>query len=417
MEELAILGGNPVISESFAPYQSLGDAEIKAVSDVAKSGCLSGFYGSWGDQFLGGPKIIEFEKAWAERFGVRYAVTVNSAASGLCAAMGALSITPGDEVIVPPYTMSASVVAPLMYGGIPVFVDIEPDTFCLDPDLVRKAITPRTKAIMAVNLFGHPARLADLRALGQEFGIKVVEDNAQGPLAAENGKWAGTIGDIGVFSLNYHKHIHTGEGGVCVTNCPDLAFRLQMIRNHGENIVEPAKVSDITNLVGFNYRMSELSAAVGIEQLKSIDTHVGRREKIAHQLTQKLSDFSGLTPPVTRFGCRHVYYTWSMKFDAATVGVSRDKFCAALAAEGVPHGIGYVRPLYLLPLFQQRRAFGDYPFNLTERQYYKGLCPVAERMYEAELLLFEVCAYDLGDSEISSIQSAFKKVYGNRRRL
>lgn len=417
MEELAFLGGEPVIRGEFAPYPSLGESEIRAVTEVVESGCLSGFYGSWGDQFLGGPKVVEFENAWAQRFGVRHAVSVNSAASGLCAAIGALGITPGDEVIVPPYTMSASVVAPLMYGGIPVFVDIEPETFCLDLDLVRKAITNRTKAIMAVNLFGHPAHLAELRSLADEYGLKLIEDNAQGPLAAENGRYAGTIGDIGIFSLNYHKHIHTGEGGICVTDNSDLAFRLQMIRNHAENIVEPAKVDDITNLIGFNYRMTELSAAIGIEQLKNIDTHVGRREEIAHQLGQALSDFPGLTPPITRKGCRHVYYTWSMKFDAAVAGVSREKFSAALTAEGVPHGTGYVRPLYLLPVFQKRRAFGDFPFNLTERQYYKGLCPVAERMHEAEMLLFEVCMYDLRDSDISLIQSAFRKVYSNRRRL
>lgn len=417
MGELALLGGRPVIGDCFSPYQSLGDSEIKAVSAVVESGCLSGFYGSWGDQFLGGPKIVEFEKAWAQRFGVQYAVTVNSAASGLFAAIGAIGIVPGDEVIVTPYTMSASVVAPLLYGGIPVFVDIEPETFCLDLDRVKEAITTRTKAIMAVNLFGHPARLADLRALADEYGLKIIEDNAQGPLAAEYGIYAGTIGDIGVFSLNYHKHIHTGEGGVCVTNDPDLAFRLQMIRNHGENIVGPANVSDITNIIGFNFRMTELSAAVGIEQLKNIDVHVGRREKIAHALTQALSDFPGLTPPVTRAGCRHVYYTWSMKFDAATVGVSRDKFSSALAAEGVPHGVGYVRPLYFLPVFQKRRAFGDFPFNLTSRQYNNGLCPVAERMHDAEVFIFEVCMYDLDDSEISLIQRAFEKVYRHRRFL
>src|SRR5262249_8722448 len=158
-----------------------------------------------------------------------------SATSGLVAAMGAVGIEPGDEVIVPPTTMSATAVAPLAYGGKPGFADIEPETFGPDPAAVRAPITPRTKAIVSANLIGHPARLAELAAIAREHGLYLVEDNAQGPLAAEHGRYAGTVGDIGVFSLNYHKHIHTGEGGVCVTNDDELALRLQLIRNHGEN--------------------------------------------------------------------------------------------------------------------------------------------------------------------------------------
>src|SRR5262249_5209652 len=157
--------------------------------------------------------------------------SINSATSGLMAAMGAAGISPGDEVIMPPFTMSATAMAPLTYGGIPVFVDIEPDTFCLDLDAVRAAIGARTRAVLAVNLFGHPARLHELRALCDEHGLKLIEDNAQAMLAEEHGRYAGTIGHIGVFSLNYHKHIHSGEGGICTTDDERLARRLQQIRN------------------------------------------------------------------------------------------------------------------------------------------------------------------------------------------
>jgi dTDP-4-amino-4,6-dideoxygalactose transaminase len=416
-EELALFGGAPAIGEPFAPYPSLGNSEVEAVTAVVRSGCLSSFYGSWGDQFLGGPRILEFEKAWSQHFRVKHAVTMNSATSCLTAALGAISILPGDEVIVPPYTMSATAIAPLMYGGIPVFVDIDPMQFCLDVELVRASITPRTKAITAVNLFGHPARLTELRKLADEAGIWLIEDNAQGPLAKENGQFTGTIGHIGIFSLNYHKHIHTGEGGICVTNDPELALRLQMIRNHGENIVEHVGLRDITNIVGFNYRMTELSAAIGITQLANIDNHVGRRVELARYLTEGLSDLPGLTPPAVRENCEHVYYGWPMKFDASVVGISRERFSQALLAEGVPHGTGYVRPLYMLPLFQQRRAFGDFPFTHTNRTYPKGLCPVAELLHQHELIVFEVCAYDLTKKSLDSIIAAFQKVYSNRKRL
>ncbi|MNR75305.1 UDP-4-amino-4-deoxy-L-arabinose--oxoglutarate aminotransferase [compost metagenome] len=417
MTKLAILGGDPVLPHPLPAYPSVGRAEQDAVARVVESGILSSFYGTWGDQYMGGPKIRAFEEQWSERFRVKHAVSVNSATSGLFAAMGAIGIQPGDEVIVPPYTMSATVMAPLIYGGIPVFVDIEPETFCLDPEAVRRAITPRTKAILVVNLFGHPAKLHELMAIAQEHGLKLVEDNAQGPLAMEGDQYAGTVGHIGVFSLNYHKHIHTGEGGMCVTNDDELALRLQLIRNHGENAAEVLGLEDLTNLVGFNYRMTELSAAIGIEQLKQVDTHVERRVQLAEALTEGLSDLPGLIPPVVREGCRHVYYVWAARYDESVVGISREQFSQALTAEGFPHFTGYVRPLYRLPLFQKRVAFGAYPFNLTTVQYEAGMCSVTERMWQKEFLGFEPCMYDVQPDQVNRLIEAVRKVYQHREAL
>lgn len=419
MSKLAILGGTPVLNEPLPLYSSVGQEELDAVTEVIKSGQLSGFYGSWGNEFFGGPVVKEFEKAWAERFTASHVVSVNSATSGLCAAMGAISISPGDEVIMPSYTMSATAMAPLMYGGVPVFVDIEPDTFCIDPHLVRQAITPRTKAIVAVNLLGHPAQLDKLLAIAKEFELWLIEDNSQSPLATENGRYCGTIGHIGVFSLNYHKHLHTGEGGMCVTNDDRLAERLQVIRNHGENIVEPAHIDDIVNLVGFNFRMTELSAAVGIQQLKRIDEHVDRSGHVALQLSEGIKDLEGLTPPTVRGDCRHVYYAWAARFDEDTVGIDRQRFSMALAAEGFPNFVGGVRPLYLLPVFQKRIAFGPlgYPFNLSPVQYRKGQCPVHERIYEKELIGYEPCKYATGSQQVELLLEAVHKVYANRASL
>jgi dTDP-4-amino-4,6-dideoxygalactose transaminase len=270
-----------------------------------------------------------------------------------------------------------------------------------------------------VNLFGHPAKLAELREIADKHQLKLIEDNAQGPLATENGHYAGTVGHIGIFSLNYHKHIHTGEGGMCVTDDDELAIRLKLIRNHAENIVEPLELENITNLVGFNFRMTELSAAVGIEQLKAIDDHVSKREYIAQQLSTGIADLPGLIPPKVRTDCRHVYYVWAMRFDAETVGVSRSQFSQALQAEGFPHGVGYVRPLYLLPLFQRRVAIGSqgYPFNLGNPCYDKGICSVTERMHEQELITFETCACDLSNSQIEMLIEAIRKVYHHRHEL
>lgn len=413
MTKLAIIGGNPVLNVPLTPYCSIGQEEIDAVNRVARSGRLSSFIGAWCEDFNGGTEIKGLEQEWSERFGCKHAISVNSNTSGLIAALGAVGISPGDEVIVPPYSMSATVMAPLIYGGIPVFVDIESDTFCLDPVLVRAAITPKTRAILAVDLFGHPAALIELRSLADEHGIYLIEDAAQAPLASESNRLAGTIGHIGVFSLNYHKHIHTGEGGICCTDDDTLALRLRMIRNHGENVVEPLHIEDITNIIGYNFRMTELSAAIGREQLRKIDVLVTEREAIAQRLSTELAGLQGLTIPLVRPECRHVYYVWCARHDAKATGVMRSTVVRALAAEGVPLSEGYLRPLYMLPAFQKRMAIGrdGWPFTLTDRRYEKGLCPVAERVEENELIEFGTCSFQLSKSELDLVIQAFHKVY------
>ncbi len=418
-ERLALLGGSPVIGNPFADYKSMGEAEEDAVRRVVQSGCLSGFFGSPGPEFGGGPEVQAFEAEWSARFGIEHTVSVNSATSGLYAACGAIGLSPGDEVIVPPWTMSASVAAPIFYGGIPVFADIEDETFCIDPAEVEKRITDKTKAIMCVNLFGHPARLHDLRALADRHGIHLIEDNAQSPLGSENGKPTGCIGHIGIYSLNFHKHIHTGEGGMCVTADDDLATRLRLIRNHGENCTDMLDGGPITNMVGMNLRMTEMSAAVGRVQLANADAHVEARERIARRLTDGLQGLEGLTPPATRDGCRHNFYVWMMKVDEAALGVSRSLFSEALAAEGFPHATGYVAPLYRLPMFRQRIALGrdGWPFTLTGRTYDDVHCPVTEDMHENRALLFEPCAYDLSDDDVDRMIAAVRKVHAGRGQL
>lgn len=419
MSHLALLGGAPAVSVPLTPYRSIGEEERVAVDAVMRSGLLSGYVGAWCDAFNGGPVVQEFETRFAKAFGARHAIAVNSNTSGLIAAMGAVGVSPGDEVIVPPTSMSATVMAPLFYGGIPVFVDIEPETFCLDIEKVREAITPKTRAILVVNIFGHPAQLTALRELADEKGIALIEDNAQGPFASENGHYAGTIGHIGVFSLNYHKHIHTGEGGVCTTSDERLAKRLRMIRNHAENVTEELGDGDLTNLIGFNMRLTEMQAAIGIAQLGKAEALVARREKIADTITERLGSLPGITAPKVRDNCRHVYYEWVSRYDGNAVGVSRQVFARALEAEGVPLSTGYVEPLYMLPAFQKRIAIGrdGFPFNLTNRSYHKGLCPVAERLYEREILEIYTCSWEFSDAEIGMVTDAFLKVYENRDEL
>lgn len=419
MSNLAVLGGEPHIKKGFQRYNPIGREEVASVTKVVESGDLSSFLGAWGESFDGGTKVKEFESAWCGRFGVKHAVSVNSATSGLFAAVGAIGTSPGDEIIVPPYTMSATVMAPLVYGGIPVFTDVEDNTFCIDVERVEKAINAKTKAIIAVNLFGHSAELLKLRQIADKKGIYLIEDSSQAPLASENGRLAGTVGHIGVFSLNYHKHIHTGEGGVCVTDSDELALRMRLIRNHGENATEPALIDDLTNLIGYNYRLTEVAAAIGIEQLKKVDALVDRRESAAIKLCAALSDVPGLVVPEIREGCRHVFYAWPAKYYEQVIGVPRDVVIRALGAEGLGPFGSYVKPLYLLPVFQKRIAIGKngFPFNLSDVTYSKGMCPVTERLYEDEMLAFPICAYDLDDEDIEQIAEGIRKVFSNKDEL
>jgi perosamine synthetase len=419
ISELAILGGTPAVEASLKKYRSMGLGEREAVLRVLESDCLSGFYGSPGDKFYGGPEILAFEQEWSERYKIPHTVSVNSATSGLFAAMGAIGLSPGDEVIVPPWTMSATVTAPLAYGGIPVFADIEDQTFCLDPAAVEAEITDRTHAIIAVNLFGHPAKLKELRALADKHGLYLIEDNAQAPLGEEQDRACGTIGHIGIFSLNYHKHLHTGEGGMCVTSDSDLAQRLQMIRNHGENAVDWLELGDIVNMVGANYRMTELSAAIGRVQLSNIDTHVAKREAIAERLSAGVAGISGLIPPKVRDDCRHNYYCWTPRIEKEKLGIDRGTFVTALQAEGFPLEVGYVEPIYELPLFQRRIAIGreGFPFTLSDRRYTSGMCPVVERLYANEAWVFQPCGYDLTGGDVDSLVNAVQKVCENIPKL
>ncbi len=413
---LAIDGGRPVRSQPFPTCNTIGAEERRAVLEVLDSGVLSQFVGVWGPDFFGGPRVQALEAAWADYFGIRHAVSMNSATSCLYAAVGAAGVGPGDEVIVSPYTMSASAAAAIVYGAVPVFADIDPDTFCLDPASVAERITDRTRAIIGVDLFGHPAPWASLRALAAGRDIVLIEDAAQAPGATVNGRYAGTLGDIGVFSLNYHKTIHSGEGGIAVTDDPVLAERLQMIRNHGEAVVKARGTDNIVNLVGFNYRMTEIEAAIALEQLRKLESLVAPRTVAADYLTKRLTNLPGITPPVVRPRVRHGYYVYAFKYDETVTGADRGWLATALKAEGIPVTTGYVEPLYRQPMYQRGIAIGPggFPFRQAGgalRSYPDGLCPVTERMHERELLYLSFLHAGLSEADLDDVATAFEKVF------
>ncbi len=332
----------------------LGPEERAAVLEVLDSGVLSGFLGEKGDSFMGGPRVRACEAAFARRMGSKHALTFNSGTTALQAAVATVA-GPGDEVIVPALTMSATAAAVLLNGAEPVFADVEDQTFGLDPASVAERITRNTQAIVAVHLFGHPCRLDALAT----FGLPIIEDAAQSIGATYHGKPVGTIGHAGMLSLNRHKIIQCGEGGVLLTDDDNAAGRAALIRNHGEAVD--------THIVGSNHRMNEIEAAIATEQLKKLDGPNGllaQRRLAATKLAIGL-----LSAPEVAAGCEHVFWQFPMLVEDRA-GVAK-----RLRDAGVPCNEGYTMPLHLQRIYKHR--FG------------KGFCPVAERLWESELLLLD----------------------------
>jgi dTDP-4-amino-4,6-dideoxygalactose transaminase len=219
--------------------------------------------------------------------------------------------------------------------------------------------------------------------------------------------------------MNVHKHIQAGEGGVCVTSDPDLAQRLQLIRNHGENVTEWLNVENLSNIIGFNFRQTEIGAAISRVQLSKLEQQTQRCENIAKQLSEGVAGLKGITAPKVRDGCRHNYFMWSMKFNADEVGCSRDSFFQALRAEGVPVAQGYVPPIYRLPMFRKKIAIGSkgYPFNLSEVSYDDGICPVTERLHEEEIIQYQPVSWDPNTTQKSQMIDAIHKVHAQASTL
>lgn len=373
--KLAIDGGEAALKGPLRVFNTIGPEEISMVTSTMRAGPLSGYLGG---QLHGGLRCEALEYEFAGQVNAKYAIAMNSATSGLLAACAAVGVTKGSEVRTTPFTMSATAAAPVMLGANLVFNDIEPTHYNMDG-----FVSPKTKAVVVANIFGHPAHLTSWadRVKGAK-NCYLIEDNAQSPFAIENGRYAGTIGDIGVFSLNVHKHLQCGEGGICVTNNQALADRLRLFRNHAE-------LADIP-LAGLNLRMTETTAAIALAQLSKRHEIIKGRIALAEELTDMARGIPFVRPPTKRESCTHVYYLWALEVDR-----DRDWFIRALRSEGVPIKAGYVDPLYNLPAFERFKGPGSYP--VTEA-------------VNNRIALFEVCAWDPSNKQMKHLREAFKKV-------
>lgn len=424
MSKLAINGGPKIRNSEIPMQQDFGIEEQELILEVLESKELSGFLASPGEKFFGGGKVRQLEDLIENYYDIKHALAIQSASAGLHAAVAALDVNPGDEIIVTPYSMCVSATAAIMHNAIPIFVDIDEETCNLSPDEIRKAITPETKAIIVVHLFGYPADMDEIMAIAKEHNLKVIEDAAQAPGCKYKGKYVGTIGDMGIFSFNQNKTISTGEGGVVITNDDELAKRIELIRNHGEVVVDHYPVTSISGIVGYNYRMTELEAAVGIAQFKKLDRLNQHRIELADYLTLKLKKFIPMLKiPKYSNDSDHVYFVYPIKFNSKKAGISRNKFVEAVVAEGFPMGAGYVRPIYHEPMYQQLLAYGDsgFPFKgphmKKEISYPNGLNPVCERMHFEDLIITPICHYPLTKLDIDGFVDAIVKVLDNKDEL
>ena len=416
MAKLALKGGSKTRESSFPKHPMIGEEEKNQILEVLNSGNISTFVASPGEHFLGGKKIREFEEKFATKMGTKFAVAFNSASSALHAAVVSVGVSPGEEVIVPPTTFTSTATSALMHNAIPVFSDVKRDTFCLDPTKLDAVSSPLSRAIIPVHLFGHSCDMDEILNFAKKNNLKVIEDCAQAPGAQYKGRNLGTMGDCGIFSFQESKNMMTGEGGMLITNDENVANIARMVRNHGEVIIPALKQRTYkSEFLGWGYRMTELEAAIGIAQLSKLDYFNNERIKLGSYLHNEINKIDGLKHTQYEF-VKHVYWVFGISYDENKIGIPRNLFCEALKAEGIPCSAGYVEPLYLNPLYLQRRAFAFKHYK-GNAKYEKGLCPVAELLYEKELLITMMCRPPATIEDMVDIMTAIQKIIENKNEL
>jgi dTDP-4-amino-4,6-dideoxygalactose transaminase len=341
----------------------MGDEEKAAVLAVLESG-----------QLAQGPVVEAFEREFARWCGVEHAVAVSSGTAALHLLMLAHGLKEGDEVITSPFTFVASANAALFVGARPVFVDIEPRVFCLDPDRVEAAITPRTRAIVAVDLYGHPAAIPELREIAERRGLVLIEDACQAHGAAIGARKAGALGVSATFSFYPTKNMTTAEGGMVTTADAAIADRVRVLRQHGATHRYRHEV------LGYNFRMTEIAAAIGRAQLAKLDRFNERRRRNASVLDEGLAGVQGVVVPVERPGCRHVYHQYTLR-----IARDRDGFQRRLTELGVGSAVHYDTPVHRQPLYESL-GYGTIALPESERAAAEVLSiPVHPALSDADL--------------------------------
>jgi len=362
------------------PY--IGDEEIKAVSDVLKSGIIAQ-----------GPKVRELEEKFARFCGTKYAIAVNSGTAALHTALHVIGINQGHEVITTPFTFISTATTILMQGAKPIFIDIDEDTFNINPEKIKDKISEKTKAILTVDLYGHLCDYDKISKIAKENNLLVMEDSCQALDAEFNGKKAGSFGDIGNFSFYATKNITCGEGGILTTNHKEYAENAKLFRQHGRS-----KMSGYEYItLGYNYRMTDICAAILLEQLKKIDTITKKRTENAEYLSNGLKKIKGIKTPIVEKGNKHVFHQYTIKVEN-DFKLSRDELMEYLSKKEISSAVYYPKPLHLLEHFKKLG-------------YKEGDFPIAEKLSK-QVLSLPVHPH-LTKEQLDIIIKAFEEVNEN----
>jgi len=435
MNQLALLGGTPVRTAPFRSLPCVDEHEMEAVQAALRDGLFSRFVGSnvpgtrealrkrseelrteqGAFSFLGGPNVRRFEADWAQLHEVPYAVSVNSATSGLTAILMAMDIGPGAEVITTPLSFTATAAAIVAAQATPVFADIDAETFCLDADSVERCINSSTKGILYVHWCGNAGDFDRVLAVARKYGIPLIEDAAQAPGTVYQGKPLGGLGAAGVFSFSEPKNVMTGEGGMIVTSEVAIAEKCRLIRNHGEAVPELTDSDEfLRNVVGYNFRMVEIVAAMGCVQTKRLSELNRIRNRNYRYLSAQLEGIPCLTPQRITHPDTFAAYTASFRWDEGVSGISRDGAAEALRNEGIPVATGVGRLMSDHPMFLKKLAYGasGWPFS-TQVDYDPARLPIAHRVHDKEYLGFFLLGWPNEEKDMDDIGRAFVKLSQN----
>jgi dTDP-4-amino-4,6-dideoxygalactose transaminase len=409
---LALFGGSPVRTQPFPRWPIFGDAEEARLLQSLRSG-------NWGR--LHGEEVAEFERRFAAMHGCRHGIAVVNGTVSLRIALLAAGIQAEDEVIVPPYTFISTASAVIEANAIPVFADVDLETFNLDPQAVEAAITPRTKAIIPVHFAGQPAAMDRLMAIAREHRLVVIEDAAHAHAASDNGRPAGSIGHMASFSFQSSKNLTSGEGGIITTNDDATAEACVSIHNCGR---VPDGIWYEHHVVAGNYRLGEFQGAVLNAQLDRLDDQTATRDANGRYLASRLAALPGFHPQARPASCtRHSYHLFMARLDAAVFGAPRAAVLDALRAEGIPCSAGYGWTLPRQPVFRNK-AFGPYLAAAVSRHDSRldynaqaDRCPNADLLCREQAIWLEQSLMLGTRADIDDIARAFEKVYEHRNEL
>jgi perosamine synthetase len=407
LSRLAIEGGTPVRAAPLkAPPREIGEPEFAELRRVLEAGVMN--------RWSGGKLVDEFEEAFASFYGMKSAVASTSGTAAIHVAVGALNPEPGDEIITAPITDLGSVIPILAQNAVPVFADVELDSFNMDPDDLERRITPRTRAVIPVHLGGNPADMDRILAVARKHNLLVIEDCSQCYCASYRGKWTGQMGDFGCFSLQQSKHMTTGDGGITVTDDVRLGELALKFGAKGRPLYTDDGARHYHSF-GFNYNMTELQAAVALAQLGRVRGVTEARTRNGELLTALIGELPGVHPQKVPDGAHSTYWFYALRLLEAEAGMAPRRFAECMKAEGIPCGVHYIgKPIFLYESLRGKQVYGtsNYPWSLQEPayavRYEEGECPNAERALNEMITIPLHEAYT--EADVRDIAAAAEKV-------